>query len=202
MRVILSLLILASTFSPHAFATSSPPQRSFQLLEWIVSDGKPDPLSPDTLSVKMDGASATALNITAAESNTWAIPKDLTISDGVVQTRFRLSSKTKRGTLGVIFRARKIDSYILFHIGSGRKGSFSIVKRGKRSLIKAADFKLRPGQWHELRIDFQGSWAVATLDDTETLEIESSQIKGLGSVGVWAEKGSRGSFKNFTYKVK
>lgn len=99
----------------------------------------------------------------------------------------RLSDRT---TTGLVFYYHDAENYCQFRLrpgGSKAKATAEIVTvvGGQPQVQDREEVSYRPGQWHRLRVDTQGEFARAVVNDTEVVR---GLVPGLadGQVGLYA----------------
>jgi len=58
------------------------------------------------------------------------------------------------------------------------------------------------GQWHTIRVDFNGNHFTVTFDGKKAIEWNDDTFQNAGKVGVWTKADSVTSFDHLTYGSK
>src|SRR5947208_9205154 len=103
----------------------------------------------------------------------------------------------------IIWRAKDSDNYYIARANALEDNVciYHTIK-GKRTEKKRANVKVASGQWHTLRVEFEGSHFKVALDGKLALEWDDDTFKDAGKVGVWTKADSVTLFDDFTYAGK
>jgi hypothetical protein len=125
------------------------------------------------------------------------------IKDGFVEVKFKAVSGEDDQAGGVIWRAKDKDNYYIAraNVLEDNVTIYHVIE-GKRTSFKNIKTKVAPGEWHELRVDFQGSNFVVTFDGKKVIEASDSSYYGAGKVGLWTKADSVTLFDDFGYGAK
>jgi hypothetical protein len=133
---------------------------------------------------------------------------DTSIKDGYVEVRFKPVSGKEDQAGGVIWRCKDKDNYyiaranaaednvVLYKTVSGRRSALDIVGRKGGYGVKE---KVACGQWHSLRVGFQGNRFKLLFDGTQLFEVEDNTFTEAGKVGLWTKADSVTLFDDFGY---
>src|SRR5439155_23632083 len=122
------------------------------------------------------------------------------IKDGFVDVKFKPIAGKEDQAGGVIWRLQDANNYYIAR-ANGLENNVAIYHaiKGKRTEKKRTNMKVVLGQWHTLRVDFNGSHFTVMFDGKKTIEWADETFKDAGKVGVWTKAESVKAFDNFTY---
>jgi hypothetical protein len=69
---------------------------------------------------------------------------------------------------------------------------------GRRVQFAGANFKVTPGEWHELRVQMSGNKIVCSYDGQKKIEATDETFKDAGKVGLWTKADSVTYFDDLT----
>src|SRR2546425_1184763 len=64
---------------------------------------------------------------------------------------------------------------------------------------KAVSTSVRLGQWHMLRVDYEGKHIRVAMDGKTLIEVDDEHVPGPGAVGLWTRFDSNTMFDDFTF---
>ncbi|MSU20402.1 MAG: DUF1080 domain-containing protein [Pedosphaera sp.] len=125
---------------------------------------------------------------------------DTSLKDGFVEVKFKAISGDADQAGGVIWRAQDKDNYYVAR-ANALEDNVTIYHTiaGKRVSFKNIDAKVAPGQWHTLRVDFQGNHFIVALNAKKVIEATDSSFSNAGKVGLWTKADSVTLFDDFSY---
>jgi len=125
---------------------------------------------------------------------------DTNIKNGFVQVKFKPIAGKEDQAGGVIWRLQDAYNYYIAR-ANGLENNVTIYHtiKGKRTEKKRTDMKVVSGQWHTLRVDFNGNHFTVMFDGKKAIEWDDETFKDAGKVGVWTKADSVTAFDNFTY---
>jgi len=128
------------------------------------------------------------------------LKNDTSLKNGFVEVKFKPISGKEDQAGGVVWRAKDSDNYYIAR-ANALEDNVTIYHtvKGKRTEKKRTDMKVASGQWHTLRVDFNGSHFTVMFDGKKTIEWADETFKDAGKVGVWTKADSVTAFDNFTY---
>ena len=131
------------------------------------------------------------------------IKDDTSIKDGFVEVKFKAISGKEDQAGGVVWRAKDANNYYVAR-ANALEDNVTIYHtiNGRRTEKKRADLKVATNQWHTLRVEFQGSHFVVTLNGQKALEWDDQTFRDAGKVGVWTKADSVTLFDDFAYASK
>jgi len=91
-----------------------------------------------------------------------------------------------------IVRANALeDNYRLYHVVAGNRRQFA-----------GANFKVTPGEWHELRVESVGNKIICYYDGAKKIEATDDTFKDAGKVGLWTKADSVTYFDDLRVTAK
>ena len=122
------------------------------------------------------------------------------IKDGFVEVKFKPVSGKDDQAGGLIWRWQDGDNYYVARANAleDNVAIYHTIK-GKRSEKKRVETKVTSGQWHTLRVDFNGNHFTVTFDGQKEIEWEDDTFQLAGTVGVWTKADSVTLFDDFTF---
>ena len=163
----------------------------------VTGDGKP------VWAVTQDETSPSKLNV-LAQTGEGTFPvcvlKDIALTDGFVETKFKPISGKEDQAGGLIWRFKDKDNYYVARANALEDNVtiFHTIK-GSRREFKNTDVKVASGVWHTLRVEFKGGHFLVFFDGKKVLEADDTRIQGAGSVGLWTKADSVTHFDGFSY---
>jgi hypothetical protein len=130
----------------------------------------------------------------------YCVRKDVSLSDGSVEVRFKSISGSEDQAAGLMWRFKDGDNYYVARANALEDNvSLYYTEGGKRKTLKYVDAPVGKDKWHLLRIDFAGKRIKVSLDQKAYIELDDDHIQGPGAVGVWTKADSVTEFDDFTY---
>jgi hypothetical protein len=128
---------------------------------------------------------------------------DTSIKDGFVEVKFKPISGREDQAGGLVWRARDANNYYVAR-ANALENNVTIYHtiNGRRTEKQRARMTVSNGQWHTLRVEFQGNHFTVGLDGKNALEWEDDTFKDAGKVGVWTKADSVTLFDDFSYGSK
>ena len=156
--------------------------------KWLVA---PDPKAPSAPNVLQQSGSGTF---------PWCVKKDVSLSDGFVEVKFKPISGRQDQAGGVVWRWKDGDNYYVARANALENNvSLYHTTKGKRITIKYVDAPVPVNVWHVLRVEFAGKRIKVVLDGKTYIELEDGNISANGAVGVWTKADSVTAFDDFSY---
>jgi hypothetical protein len=123
---------------------------------------------------------------------------DSSLKDGFVEVKFKAISGKEDQAGGVLWRAKDPDNYYIARANALEDNvAIYYTVKGRRTEKKRTSTKVATNQWHSLRVEFQGSHFVVTLDGKRALEWDDHTFQEAGKVGVWTKADSVTLFDDF-----
>lgn len=159
--------------------------------KWAVEPDATAPSKPNVLKQSGEG------------SFPWCVKKDVNLTDGFVEVKFKPISGKEDQAGGVVWRWKDGDNYYVARANALENNvSLYHTEGGSRKTIKYVDAPVSPNEWHTLKVTFSGKRIAVVLDGKTYIEQDDEHISGSGAVGVWTKADSVTSFDDFNYGGK
>jgi len=133
----------------------------------------------------------------------WCARKEVSVSDGYVEVKFKAMEGREDRAGGVVWRFKDGDNYYVARANALENNvSLYHTTRGSRHTIKYVNAPVAVNQWHTLRVEFVGKHIKVLLDGKQYIEEEDDHIAGAGAVGVWTKADSVTAFDDFAWGGK
>jgi hypothetical protein len=142
----------------------------------------------------------------------WALVRGASVRDGFIQVRLKPVGGREDRAGGVVWRWRGPDSYYAAraHALAGNIVAFKVVKGRRVDLSpvqgsagpEGARARVTSGQWHTLRVDFEGAEFRVSFDGRRLFSVRDDALGEAGAVGVWAKADSVTEFRGFEYRAR
>ena len=128
---------------------------------------------------------------------------DSSLKDGFVEVKFKPVSGREDQAGGLVWRAKDANNYYVAR-ANALENNVTIYHtvNGRRTERKRASVKVASGQWHTLRVEFQGNHFTVISDSAKALDWDDETFKDAGKVGVWTKADSVTLFDDFSYGAK
>ena len=188
---------LAQTVSFDNLKTGEPPagwtatKTGTGEAKWTIEQDETAPSKPNVL--KQSGKATYPI----------CIKDDTSLKDGFVEVKFKPLSGKEDQAGGLIWRAKDSNNYYIAR-ANALEANVTIYHtiNGRRTEKKRTNMKVASNEWHNLRVDFQGSHFTVTLDGKKAIEWDDDTFKEAGKVGVWTKADSVTLFDDFNYGAK
>jgi hypothetical protein len=154
-------------------------------------------------AVETDGTAPSAPNVLKQSGSgtfPWCVKKDVALTDGTVEVKFKPISGSEDAAGGLVWRWKDGDNYYVARANALEDNvSLYYTQNGRRNTIKYVNAPVAKNKWHTLRVEFGGTRIKVALDGKVYIELDDQHIVGQGSVGVWTKADSVTSFDDFTY---
>ncbi len=192
--IVLTGFALADTVNFDNLKTGSPPpewtatKTGTGQAKWTV---EMDPTAPSRPNVLKQSGQATY---------PVCIKDDTSLKDGFVEVKFKPVSGQEDQACGLIWRAKDANNYYIAR-ANALEDNVTIYHtiNGRRSEKKRTQMKVATGEWHSLRVDFQGNHFTVTLDGKKAIDWTDDTFKNAGKVGLWTKADSVTLFDDFNY---
>jgi hypothetical protein len=136
------------------------------------------------------------------------IKDDTHLTNGFVEVQFKPLAGKEDQAGGVIWRVKDKDNYyvcranalednvVLYKTVAGKRSVLEIIGRKGGYGVKS---KVKPLQWHRLRVEFQGNRFKVIFDSQHLFDVEDSTFTDAGNVGVWTKADSITIFDDFSW---
>ncbi len=142
----------------------------------------------------------------------WAVLQAVSLTDGFVQARFKPISGREDQAGGVVWRWRDADNYyvaranalennvVAYKVVGGRRTAIAPV--GTPAGTYGIETKVAAGDWHTLRVEFQGPEAAVIYDGARLFTVRDETLRDAGKVGVWSKADSVTQFDSLQHGDK
>lgn len=140
-----------------------------------------------------------------------AVKDDSKVADGFVEVKFKPISGKADQAGGVVWRYLDANNYyicranalennvVLYRVYKGKRKSISPVGR---LFAYGVEHPVPAGQWHTLRVEFEGARAKVLFNGKPLFETDDKTLSKAGKVGVWTKADSVTRFDDFAYGSK
>lgn len=150
-----------------------------------------DPSAPSKPNVLMQSGSGTF---------PWCVKKNVSITNGSVEVKFKPLSGREDQAGGVVWRWKDGDDYYIARANALENNvSLYHTEKGRRITIKYVDAPVARNVWHTLRVEFSGPAIKVSLDGKQYIATNDNHISGAGAVGVWTKADSTTAFDDFVF---
>ena len=159
--------------------------------QWTVEADAAAPSKPNALKQSGEG------------TYLWCVKKDVSMTDGFVEVKFKPLSGKEDQAGGVVWRWADGDNYYIAR-ANALEDNVTIYHtiKGQRRSFKSTNHKVTTNEWHRLRVDFHGQHFAVSFDGERVIEADDNTIKAAGAIGVWTKADSVTLFDDFSYGVK
>lgn len=156
--------------------------------KWSVAKDESAPSRPNVL--KQSGVAAFPI----------CIKDEPSINNGYVEVKFKPVSGEEDRAGGIIWRCKDENNYYVARANALEDNvCIYYTLNGRRTEKKRTSMKVSSGDWHLLRVDFQGNRFTVTLDGKKAIEWVDDTFKDAGKVGLWTKADSETLFDDFSY---
>ncbi len=157
--------------------------------KWAIETDQTAPSQPNVLKQSGEGRFP------------WCVKKDVSLSDGIVEVKFKPISGQEDQAGGLIWRWKDGDNYYVARANALENNvSLYYTKGGSRKTIKYVDAPVSLNEWHTLKVTFSGKHITVALDEKNYIDLDDKHISGSGAVGVWTKADSVTAFDDFSYQ--
>src|SRR4029453_4267833 len=133
----------------------------------------------------------------------WCVKKDVALTDGFVEVKFKPLSGRGDQAGGVVWRWKDGDNYYVARANALENNvSLYYTEKGRRITLKYVDAPGPAQTWHTLAVEFSGTRIRVALNGKVYIEMDDAHIKGAGAVGMWTKADSITAFDDFSYVAK
>jgi len=131
------------------------------------------------------------------------IKDDTSLKDGIVEVKFKPISGKEDQAGGVIWRARDANNYYIAR-ANALEDNVTIYHtiNGRRTEKKRTNMKVATGEWHTLKVDFEGNHFTVEFDGKKAIDWIDDTFKEAGKVGLWTKADSVTLFDDFSYDAR
>jgi hypothetical protein len=130
------------------------------------------------------------------------VAEEPSLKDVEVMVSFKaIKGKNDQGG-GIVWRYQDADNYYIARMNP-LEDNFRVYKvvAGKRAKeFQSVDVKVKPGEWHTLKIEMKDDQIACYLDGKKFLEVKDETFTKAGKVGLWTKADAQTHFDEFTVK--
>jgi FtsP/CotA-like multicopper oxidase with cupredoxin domain len=201
MKTIALAAACAAAFSAHAQREAFDKAKAGSLPDgWEAGvTGKGSP----RWTVEPDSTAPSAPNVLRQHGSgtfPWCVRKDVSITDGFVEVKFKALSGKEDQAGGVVWRWKDGDNYYVARANALENNvSLYYTQNGRRNTLKYVNAPVPANTWHTLRVEFSGTRIRVALNGKVYIELDDARIIDAGAVGLWTKADSVTAFDDFTY---
>ena len=159
--------------------------------QWAVVADDTSPSKPNVL--KQSGVAPHAV----------CIKDNTNLKDGFVEVKFKPISGESDRAGGLLWRVKDTSNYYVTRANAqGNDLTIYHTVAGRRVAFKNVKVNVATGEWHTLRVDFEGNKFTVTFDGKKTIEATDDTFPDAGKVGVYTRSDSVTLFDDFSYGSK
>lgn len=130
----------------------------------------------------------------------WCVRKDVSLTDGFVEVKFKSISGQEDQAGGLVWRWKDGDTYYVARANALENNvSLYYTANGRRNTIEYVDAPVPANAWNTLRVEFSGKRIKVGLNGRTYIDVEDGRISGPGAVGVWTKADSVTAFDDFSH---
>jgi Domain of Unknown Function (DUF1080) len=120
-----------------------------------------------------------------------------------LSVRFKAVSGDVDRAAGLVFRLVDSNDYYIVR-ANALEDNYRLyrVVGGNRRQFAGANFKVTPGEWHEIRVECIGNRILCYFDGVKRIEATDNTFKEAGKVGLWTKADSVTYFDDLTVTAK
>jgi hypothetical protein len=163
--------------------------------KWVVMADSTAPSKPNVVAQTSTDSTDYRFPLLIADEGSF---KDLDLS-----VRFKAVSGEVDRAGGLVFRLKDANNYYIVR-ANALEDNYRLyhVVAGNRRQFAGANFKVTPGEWHELRVEAVGNKIICYYDGAKKLEATDDTFKEAGKVGLWTKADSVTYFDNLQVVAK
>ena len=142
------------------------------------------------LAVKDAPSGGNVLAQVDADKTDYRFPVAIADAPSLADVAFSVKCKAVSGQVdqgcGLVFRYQDPDNYYVTRANSLEDNvRLYFVKNGNRQQIKSWSGKVKPGVWHDYKVEAKGDHLVVTFDGKQVIDAIDKTFTQAGKVGVW-----------------
>jgi hypothetical protein len=104
---------------------------------------------------------------------------------------------------GLVFRLKDANNYYIVR-ANALEDNYRLYRviDGSRKQFAGANFKVTPGEWHELKVECVGNKIICYYDGAKRIEATDDTFKEAGKVGLWTKADSVTYFDDLRVMAK
>ncbi len=163
--------------------------------KWAVMADPTAPSKPNVVAQISTDATDYRFPLLIADEGSF---KDLELS-----VKFKAISGEVDRAAGLVFRLKDANNYYVVR-ANALEDNYRLyhVVAGNRRQFAGANFKVTPGEWHELRVECVGNKIICYYDGAKKLEATDDTVKEAGKIGLWTKADSVTYFDDLKVTAK
>ncbi len=163
--------------------------------KWVVMADPTAPSKPNVVAQTSNDTTDYRFPLLIADEGSF---KDFELS-----VRFKAVSGEVDRAGGLVFRLKDANNYYIVR-ANALEDNYRLyhVINGSRRQFAGANFKVTPGEWHELRVECVGNKIICYYDGVKKIEATDDTFKDAGKVGLWTKADSVTSFDDLKVAAK
>jgi hypothetical protein len=151
--------------------------------KWVVAADASAPSKPNVVAQTSTDATDYRFPLLIADEGSF---QDLELS-----VKFKAVTGEVDRAAGLVFRLRDANNYYIVR-ANALEDNYRLyrVVAGNRRQFAGANFKVTPGEWHELRVECIGNKILCYYDGAKKIEATDDTFKEAGKVGLWTKADS------------
>ena len=131
------------------------------------------------------------------------IKNDTTLRDGFVEVKFKTVTGEEDQAGGVVWRVKDAGNYYIAR-ANALENNVRIYHfvNGRRTQFNGVNIKIAPGEWHSLRVDFNGPAFKVFFNGEQLFDAKDMTHLDAGKVGLWTKADSVTLFDDFSCGAK
>ena len=154
-------------------------------------------------TIEADATAPSAPNVlrqSGASAYPWCVKTGTSFTNGMVEVKFKPVSGERAQAGGIMFRFKDATNYYVARANANENNVnlYWFDAQGRHE-IKAVSTPVSLGQWHMLRVDYEGKHIRVAMDGKTLIEVDDEHVPGPGAVGLWTRFDSNTMFDDFTF---
>lgn len=151
--------------------------------EWVVKAEPTAPSKPNVLAQVSTDNTDYRFPLAILDEGSF---RDLDLS-----VKFKAVSGKVDKAGGLLFRLKDANNYYLVR-ANALEDNYRLyrVVKGSRQQFAGANFKVTPGEWHQIRVECVGNRITCYYDNQKKIEATDDTFKDAGKVGLWTKADS------------
>jgi hypothetical protein len=163
--------------------------------KWVVTADTTAPSKPNVVAQTSTDATDNRFPLLIADEGSF---QDLDL-----RVKFKAVTGEVDRAAGLVFRLKDANNYYIVR-ANALEDNYRLyrVVAGNRRQFAGANFKVTPGEWHELRVECVGNKILCYYDGGKKIEATDDTFKEAGKVGLWTKADSVTYFDDLKVTAK
>ncbi len=141
------------------------------------------------------------LNQSGRATYSWLVKNDFLLKNGFVEVDFKIVSGKDDPEAGLVWRHLDKNNYYYVRANAVEDNViFYRMNRGKKEVVKEADYKVPFKTWHRLKVTFKDNQIDILIDNKPVISVRDPVFLSRGKVGLFTTADTVASFDNFSYE--